>query len=243
VLELDCVSRGFGGAIAIDEVSLVVEEGEIRCLVGPNGAGKTTLFNLIAGSLKPSSGTIRLRGVDVTGFSPRKMSMHGVARKYQAPSVFDEFSVADNLRIAIDGKRRLRSLVRPDSSVRERVCELVEELGLTEVVDVDAGHLSHGQRQWLEIGMVLANDPRLLLLDEPTAGMTREETAMTEELVRSVSRSRSLTTIVIEHDIGFVRALGDRITVLHEGVILREGSAEDIEHDPEVRRVYLGGVE
>lgn len=242
MLELERVSRHFGGIRAVDDVSITVDTGEIRCLVGPNGAGKTTLFNLIAGALRPTSGTIRLDGTDVTGLSPRQMCRIGVARKYQAPSVFDEFSVTDNLTIALDGKRSLSSLLRRDRMASSRIAELIDELGLTEVAGERAGHLSHGQRQWLEIGMVLVNEPNLLLLDEPTAGMTREETTMTEELVRSVSRSRHLTTIVIEHDIGFVRALGDRITVLNEGTLLREGTAEEVENDPEVRRVYLGGA-
>jgi urea transport system ATP-binding protein len=240
VLEVEEISKHYGGISAVAGVSLRVAEGEIRCLVGPNGAGKTTLFNMLAGSTRPSSGSIRLRGRDVTGLSPRRMSRLGVARKYQSPSVFDEFTVRDNLRTAVDGKRTARQLLRNDSRGDDRVEALAIELGLADHLGSQAGHLSHGQRQWLEIGMVLANDPQLLLLDEPTAGMTRDETAGTEALVRRIARSRQLTTIVIEHDIGFVRALGDRITVLHKGKVLVEGSAEQIEGDPEVRRVFLG---
>lgn len=241
MLEVDQVTKRYGGIVAIDRVSLRVEEGEIRCLVGPNGAGKTTLFNVLAGSTKPSSGSIRLRGRDVTGLAPRRMSRLGVARKFQSPSVFDEFTVRDNLEVAVDGKRPVRHLLRHDRRADESVEDLVDELGLADHLGVKAGHLSHGQRQWLEIGMVLANEPQLLLLDEPTAGMTRDETTSTEALLRRVARGRRLTMIVIEHDIGFVRALGDRITVLHKGQVLVEGSAEQIEGNPEVRRVYLGG--
>jgi urea ABC transporter ATP-binding protein UrtD len=241
VLEVDQVSKHYGGLAAVADVSLRVDKGEIRCLVGPNGAGKTTLFNILAGSTKPSSGRIRLLGHDVTGLSPRHMSRLGVARKYQSPSVFDEFTVRDNILIALDGKRPIRQLLRHDHRTDDHIETLATELGLADQLRIEAGHLSHGQRQWLEIGMMLANDPQLLLLDEPTAGMTRDETASTEVLLRRVARTRQLTTIVIEHDIGFVRALGDRITVLHKGRVLVEGSAEQIEGDPEVRRVFLGG--
>jgi urea transport system ATP-binding protein len=241
VLEVDQVSKHYGGLAAVADVSLSVDTGEIRCLVGPNGAGKTTLFNMLAGSTKPSSGRIRLLGHDVTGLSPRHMSRLGVARKYQSPSVFDEFTVRDNILIALDGKRPIRQLLRHHHQTDDRIEALATELGLADQLRIEAGHLSHGQRQWLEIGMMLANDPQLLLLDEPTAGMTRDETAGTEALLRRVARTRQLTTIVIEHDIAFVRALGDRITVLHKGMVLVEGSAEEIEGDPEVRRVFLGG--
>lgn len=242
MLEVDQVSKHYGGLAAVTDVSLRVDKGEIRCLVGPNGAGKTTLFNMLAGSTKPSSGRIRLLGHDVTGLSPRHMSRLGVARKYQSPSVFDEFTVRDNILIALDGKRPIRQLLRHDYQTDDHIETLATELGLADQLRIEAGHLSHGQRQWLEIGMMLANDPQLLLLDEPTAGMTREETVSTEALLRRVARTRQLTTIVIEHDIAFVRALGDRITVLHKGRVLVEGSAEEIEGDPEVRRVFLGGA-
>ncbi len=242
MLEVDQVSKHYGGLAAVADVSLRVDKGEIRCLVGPNGAGKTTLFNILAGSTKPSSGRIRLLGHDVTGLSPRHMSRLGVARKYQSPSVFDEFTVRDNILIALDGKRAMRQLLRHDPQTDDHIETLATELGLVDQLRIEAGHLSHGQRQWLEIGMMLANNPQLLLLDEPTAGMTREETVSTEALLRRVSRTRQLTTIVIEHDIAFVRALGDRITVLHKGRVLVEGSAEEIEGDLEVRRVFLGGA-
>lgn len=240
MLDVERVSKHFGGVSAVDDVTLQVATGEIRCLVGPNGAGKTTLFNLIAGALRPTSGTIRFKGRDVTGLSSRRLSRLGVARKYQAPSVFDEFSVRQNLSVALDGKRHLRELLRHDRGAAARIAGAAEELGLGDRLDVRAGHLAHGERQWLEIGMVLINQPELLLLDEPTAGMTREETVATEGLVRRIAQSRGLTTIVIEHDINFVRALADKITVLHRGRVLLEGSADEVEGDPEVRRVYLG---
>ena len=240
MLDLERVSKHFGGVNAVDDVTMQVPTGEIRCLVGPNGAGKTTLFNLIAGTLRPTSGTIRFKGRDVTGLSSRRLSRLGVARKYQAPSVFDEFSVRQNLSVALDGKRHPRELLRHDRDAAARIAGAAEELGLGDRLDVRAGHLAHGERQWLEIGMVLINQPELLLLDEPTAGMTREETVATEGLVRRIAQSRGLTTIVIEHDINFVRALADKITVLHRGRVLLEGSADEVEGDPEVRRVYLG---
>lgn len=240
MLDVERVSMHFGGMNAVDDVTLHVDAGEIRCLVGPNGAGKTTLFNLIAGALRPTAGSIRFKGRDITGLSPRRLSRLGVARKYQAPSVFDEFSVRQNLRIALDGKRHLRELLRRSPGDEARIAAAAAELGLSDRLEVPAGHLAHGQRQWLEIGMVLVNQPELLLLDEPTAGMTSEETVATEGLVRRIAQSRGLTTIVIEHDINFVRALADRITVLHKGRVLLEGSADEVEGNPEVRRVYLG---
>lgn len=240
MLELDGVSMRFGGVSAVDSVSLRVATGEVRCLVGPNGAGKTTLFNIIAGSLRPTSGSIHLKGEDVTGASPRRLSRLGVARKYQAPSVFDKLSVRENLLVALDGKRPLRQLLRADRGSEPRAVDAAADLGLSLQLDMPAGHLSHGQRQWLEIGMVLINRPELLLLDEPTAGMTSAETAATETLIRRIAKARGLTTIVIEHDISFVRALADRITVLHQGRVLLEGTPAEIELDPEVRRVYLG---
>ncbi|MBA3288726.1 MAG: ATP-binding cassette domain-containing protein [Acidimicrobiia bacterium] len=240
MLALDDVSMRYGGILAVDGVTLRVERGEIRCLIGPNGAGKTTLFNIIAGAVRPTSGTIHLADREVTGLGARRLSHLGVGRKYQAPSVFDEFTVRQNLQTAADGKRAPHRLMRRDRDLPARVVEIAGEVGLEGFLGDPAGQLSHGHRQWLEIGMVLINDPQLLLLDEPTAGMTREETAATGALIRRICSARGLTAIVIEHDTSFVTALADRITVLHEGRVLLEGTAAEVEGDQEVRRVYLG---
>ena len=240
VIVLESVTKRFSGVTAVEEVSLVVETGEIRCLVGPNGAGKTTLFNLVAGALRPTMGRIEVFGRDVTGLGPRALSRMGVVRKYQAPSLFDELTARRNLEVAADGRRTTPGLLRRSRS-RMAIEQLIGELGFEPGrLDVAAAHLSHGERQWLEIGMVLINEPRVLLLDEPTAGMTRSETQATEALIRRVSRARNLTTVVIEHDIAFVRALADRITVLHRGRVLTEGAVDDVERNPDVISVYLG---
>jgi ABC-type uncharacterized transport system ATPase subunit len=242
VLEAHGLVKRFGGVVAVDDVSLRIEPGEIRCLVGPNGAGKTTVFNLLAGATQPTAGRIRLAGRDITGLGPRRISRLGVSRKYQAPATFELFSVRDNLRVAVDGKRRFHQPLARDRRTEGRVDALLDELDIRHLDAALAGHLAHGERQWLEIGMVLANDPSVLLLDEPTAGMSAKETDATETLIRRVSRARDLTTVVIEHDVEFVRHLADRITVLHNGHILVEGDVATVVAHPEVRRVYLGEV-
>ena len=242
VIVAERLAKHYGGVVAVENVSLMIERGEIRCIVGPNGAGKTTLFNLLAGSVQPTAGKILLAGRDVTGLGPRRISRLGVSRKYQAPATFDYFSVRDNLRVAVDGKRRSHQLLRRDRTTEARVEALLEELDLQHLHASFAGQLAHGERQWLEMGMVLANNPSVLLLDEPTAGMSAEETDATEALVRRVSHARSLTTVVIEHDIEFVKHLADRITVLHNGRTLVEGDVATVVAHPEVRRVYLGEV-
>jgi urea ABC transporter ATP-binding protein UrtD len=241
MLDVRGVSKRFGGLLAVDHVDLDVQEGEIRCLVGPNGAGKTTLFNLLAGTLRPSSGEIRFRGRRIDGLRPQQVARAGIARKFQAPATFEELTVLDNLRVARDGKHGPLRLLLTRRQDDGELLGVLDEIGLAEHAGVHAGSLAHGQRQWLEIGMTLVNEPSLLLLDEPTAGMSDQETTATAELVRRIARTRRLTTVVIEHDIDFVRMLGDRVTVLHKGRVLVEGSVREIEGNAEVRRVYLGG--
>lgn len=239
-LETRHLTKGFGGLIAINSLNFQVEEGELRCLIGPNGAGKTTLFNLVTGSLKPTSGDVYFRGVRITGLGPHQIASMGVGRKFQVANIFQQLSVADNIRVATEGKSALARLAlhEYDEAFEEQLPGLLETIRLYEKKDLRASNLSHGEQQWLEIGMVLASRPSLLLLDEPTAGMTMAETKETVGLIPSISTG--ITTIVIEHDINFVREIAKKITVMHQGTILAEGCLDEIEHNEVVRDVYLG---
>jgi urea ABC transporter ATP-binding protein UrtD len=240
VLEANGLVKRFGGLLAVDGVDLRVEKGEIRCIIGPNGAGKTTLFNLLTGDLKPTRGRILLEGQNIHGLPVHKIARLGVARKFQIPAVFHDLTVLENLRVAANGARRMLSLLRRDPEREESVWGVTEEVGLEDLVDVPAGHLAHGQIQRLEIGMVLVSEPRILLLDEPTAGMTHDEIQSIAALLRTLLERRHLTMVIVEHDIDFIKIIGDRITVLHKGKVLMEGHHSEVERSAEVRRVYLG---
>ena len=221
----------FGGLQAVRGIDLVLEPGELRCIIGPNGAGKSTLFNMVAGTLRPTEGSIRYRGREVVGLPLHKFARLGIARKFQVPSLFPDMPVLENLLVA-----EHPGVAFGDS--RARAHSMLEWLGLAHQADMRAGALAHGQKQWLEIGMALMAEPKLLLLDEPTAGMTADETRRTAELLRGLAGRR--TTVVIEHDMRFVRALGCRTTVMHQGRIIADGPFEQIEADALVRDVYLG---
>jgi urea ABC transporter ATP-binding protein UrtD len=240
VLEASGVVKRFGGLVAVDGVDLRVEKGEIRCIIGPNGAGKTTLFNLLTGDLKPTRGRILLDGQSINGLPVHKIARLGVARKFQIPAVFHDLTVLENLRVAANGARKMPTLLRRDREREESVWGVTEEVGLAELVDLPAGHLAHGQIQRLEIGMVLVSEPRLLLLDEPTAGMTHDEMQSIAVLLRALLERRNLTMVIVEHDIDFIRIIGDRITVMYKGKVLMEGHHSEVEQSEEVRRVYLG---
>jgi len=240
VLETRGLTKRFGGVVAVDDLDYRVLEGELRCVIGTNGAGKTTLFNLVTGRLKPTSGEVSFRETDITGFSPHRICRMGVGRKFQAPNVFQELSVADNIRVAAQGKSGLLQLAlhKYDETFEDELPLLLKKIRLYEKKDLRAASLSHGEQQWLEIGMVLANHPILLLLDEPTAGMTIAETKETVGLIRDITEG--VTTIVIEHDIGFVREIAEIVTVMHRGRVLAEGCLDEVECDEDVRDVYLG---
>ena len=229
LLKTEALSRSFGGITAVAGIDLDVAAGELRCIIGPNGAGKSTLFNMIAGTLRPTAGRIRFDGRDMAGLPVHAFARRGIARKFQVPSLFPTLTAAENLDVAA----RTRSADRT-----ERMLAMLALLGLSDSASVPAGALAHGQKQWLEIGMALMSEPLLLLLDEPTAGMTAEETERTAQLLRDLKQH--ITIVVIEHDMRFVRALACPTTVMHQGRILAEGPFEDIERNEMVRDVYLG---
>lgn len=247
ILETDGLVRRFGELVAIDDVSLEVPSGEFRSVIGPNGAGKTTLFDLICGVLRPSSGHITFRGRDVGGLPPHERVRLGIGRSFQITNVFTGLTVRENVRLAAqalaEGERSpVDWWFHPKArltDVAERAETTVERVGLDRVADERAGTLAYGDRRRLEIAIVLATDPELVLLDEPTAGMSREETRETMALIRSVLADR--TVLLIEHDVDLVMDFSDRITVLDRGRVLAEGPPEDIAADEDVRAAYLGG--
>jgi len=232
LLQLQNVSKSFGGFFAVSDVDLAVEAGQIHCLIGPNGAGKSTLFKLVVGTYAPTQGHIRFRGHDVTQTKPFARVQRGMSIKMQAPSVFKTLPVRQNLHIALQYHAASNQLRREE----ERLLDL---LGLSADADKPAGELSHGQQQWLEIGMAIALKPTLLLLDEPTAGLSPDETHRTGELVRRLS-SEGMTVLAVEHDMAFVRQIATTVTVLHLGQIFARGSIDEIVADPRVAEIYLG---
>ncbi len=241
LLAVDGVSVSFDGFRALNNLSLVLERGEMRAVIGPNGAGKTTMMDVITGKTRPNSGTVTFgAGTDLTRLDEPAIAALGIGRKFQKPTVFEPHTVWDNLLLALAGDRRPRFALwaRETADERDRIEAILATTRLTAQRRRRAGDLSHGQKQWLEIGMLLAQEPRLLLVDEPVAGMTDAETEQTAELLREINRSRSV--VVVEHDMAFVRALGVKVTVLHEGSVLSEGSIDHVSEDPRVVEVYLG---
>lgn len=229
----------FGGLRAVDGLSFAVEEGEILCLLGPNGAGKSTTLDLICGKTQPTGGSIRLNGVEISQMLEFRRARLGIGRKFQVPSVYKDLTVAENLSVARSLRPGLWSAL-----TRFSLSDVRETEGILERVDLSskreelAGNLSHGETQWLEIAMLIAQDSRLILMDEPTAGMTIQETEKTAEIFRSLSDSHTL--IVVEHDMSFVRTVADRIIVMNRGAMLAEGSIEEIETNEDVKTAYLG---
>jgi branched-chain amino acid transport system ATP-binding protein len=230
ILATKQLTKNFGGLTAVDTVDFAVAEGELRCLIGPNGAGKSTLLELITGQLSASEGDIYFDGNDLTGLDPHERIDTGISVKFQSPHVYENLSVEQNLQIPLQ---------RTDRDV-DRVLETtLEQIDLTEKADIRAGDLSHGQQQRLEIGMAVTLDPELMLLDEPVAGMSVEETAEVAALIRSL-HDDGMAFVVVEHDMEFVREISEQVTVLNQGEIFRQGPIEEIEADEAVRRIYLG---
>ena len=241
LLYLDGVSVSFDGFRALNDLSLILRHGEMRAIIGPNGAGKTTMMDVITGKTRPDVGTVLLDGrADLTRLDEASIAELGIGRKFQKPTVFESHTVADNILLALKAPRgALASLFGLRNRMpRERIDAVLETVKLIELRDHVAGGLSHGQKQWLEIAMLLAQDPKLLLIDEPVAGMTDAETETTAELLRDIAQSHSV--IVVEHDMSFVRALGVKVTCLHEGSVLAEGSIDDVAASERVVEVYLG---
>jgi urea transport system ATP-binding protein len=241
MLYLDGVTVSFDGFRALNNLSIAVEPGEMRAIIGPNGAGKTTMMDVVTGKTRPDGGDVYFDGsFDLTGLDETEIAVLGIGRKFQKPTVFESHSVEDNLRLALKADRRARKTLfwRETGEERGRIDRLLEVIRLGSARDRMASDLSHGQKQWLEIGMLLAQEPKLLLVDEPVAGMTDAETRQTAELLREINRER--TVVVVEHDMAFVRDLGVKVTVLHEGAVIAEGSIDQVSADERVIEVYLG---
>ncbi len=231
LLEVAEVEKDFGGVRAAAGLTLSLGEGEMLCLIGPNGCGKTTLFNLVTGALKADSGSLRFAGEDLSGREPFEIARLGILRKFQVPGIYPDLPVAENLTVAMVGS---------GDEGDTRLAELLDLARLSDKRGLPAGSLAHGEKQWLEIAMVLARRPRLLLLDEPTNGMTAAETAATVALIRDLHARVGCAVLVIEHDMGFVRDLGCPVALMVRGRIERRGSYEELQADPLVREVYLG---
>jgi urea transport system ATP-binding protein len=236
-LEIRELSVSFDGFLAVDGVDLTVPRGELRFLIGPNGAGKTTLIDAVSG-LVPATGSAEYAGQQLLGRKVHRIARLGVGRTFQTAAVFEELTVLQNLDIAAGHRRGPRTLLRARRHIPEEVARTLETIGLTAVADRPAGVLAHGQKQWLEIGMLLVQDARLLMLDEPVAGMSGEEKEETGRLLQRVGAGR--TIVVVEHDMDFMRAFASSVTVLHAGKVLAEGSVAQVQADPRVQEVYLG---
>ncbi|MGV8833773.1 MAG: urea ABC transporter ATP-binding protein UrtD [Devosia sp.] len=240
LLAVEDLTVSFDGFKAVNGLSLYVEENEIRVIIGPNGAGKTTLLDLICGRTKATSGTIQFHGKELTTMKEHQIVNAGVGRKFQTPSIYEDLTVFENLELSFPrGKTVLGALAfRRDRVVIERVEEIAAQVFLSDLLETEAAILSHGQKQWLEIGMLLIQSPELLMLDEPVAGMSVAERVKTAELLHTIIKNHAV--IVIEHDMKFVEDIAHRVTVLHQGKVLSEGSMEHVKADPHVVEVYLG---
>jgi urea transport system ATP-binding protein len=241
MLYLEDITVSFDGFRALNALTLYVDVGELRCIIGPNGAGKTTMMDVITGKTRPDSGSAWFgQNIDLLGLTEPEIAQAGIGRKFQKPTVFEHHTVFENLELAMAGDKSFRKALfaRISPAQLDHILEVMERIGLSQQRCGLAGALSHGQKQWLEIGMLLMQDPQLLLVDEPVAGMTPQETERTAELLISLAGHHSV--IVVEHDMEFVRSLGRTVTVLHEGSVIAEGSIDEVQSHPKVIEVYLG---
>ena len=240
LLELVDISVGFDGFLALKNLNLQLAAGELRAVIGPNGAGKTTFLDVITGKVRPQAGDVRLHGRSLLGCNEHQIARLGVGRKFQSPRVFEQLSVQENLALAVSEPKNPVGLLQGHltSAQRQRIHHLLEVINLAPRTHHRAGSLSHGQKQWLEIGMLVVQDPQLLLVDEPVAGLTDAETERTADLLKSLAGDH--TVLVIEHDMEFIRRLQTRVSVLHQGQVLCEGSMDQVQTDRRVAEVYLG---
>ena len=240
VLAVEDLTVSFDGFKAIDALTLYVDKNELRVIIGPNGAGKTTLLDLICGKTRASGGSIKFKNTEMSRLPEYQIVRAGIGRKFQTPSIYENLSVFQNLEVSFPRGRGVFGALafQRDAEVRDAVQSVAAEIGLAEQLELEAGLLSHGQKQWLEIGMLLMQDPELLMLDEPIAGMSVRERELTAELLKRICKGRSM--IVIEHDMDFVKQIAHKVTVMHQGRILAEGSMEQVQADPKVIDVYLG---
>ena len=241
ILYLEGITVSFDGFKALNDLNLYIERGELRCIIGPNGAGKSTMMDVVTGKTRPDEGTAYFdRNLDLLTMSEAEIAMAGIGRKFQKPTVFEQQTVFVNLELAMKADKSVWATLRArlSGAERDRIDAVLETVGLTALRDRRAGALSHGQKQWLEIGMLLMQEPQLMLVDEPVAGMTHQETERTAELLISLAGTRSV--VVVEHDMEFVRSIARRVTVLHEGHVLAEGDMDSVQNDPKVIEVYLG---
>lgn len=240
VLAIEDLAVSFDGFKAIDNLTLYLDRGELRVIIGPNGAGKTTLLDLICGKTRATSGSIKFKNVEMLGRPEHQIVRAGIGRKFQTPSIYENLPVFKNLEVSFPSGRNVFGALafKCDATVRERVQSVALEIGLADKLDMEAGLLSHGEKQWLEIGMLLMQDPELLMLDEPIAGMSARERELTADLLKRICQNRSV--IVIEHDMEFVKRIAHKVTVMHQGKVLAEGSMEKVQNDERVIDVYLG---
>jgi urea transport system ATP-binding protein len=240
LLALEDVSVSFDGFKAVDRLNLYVDKGELRVIIGPNGAGKTTVLDLICGRTQLSEGSIKFKDQEISGLKEQDIVRRGIGRKFQTPTIYEDLTVFENLELSLPRGRSVAGALfwNRTEEVKERVAEIAETIFLADQLDRPAATLSHGQKQWLEIGMLLIQDPELLMLDEPVAGMSIAERQKTAALLNEIIRNRSV--IVIEHDMKFVESIAHRVTVLHQGKVLAEGNMQSVQANPKVREVYLG---
>ena len=239
-LAIEDLTVSFDGFKAIDALTLYIDKNELRVIIGPNGAGKTTLLDLICGKTRASTGSIKFKNEEMSKLPEYRIVRSGIGRKFQTPSIYENLTVFQNLEVSFPRGRGVFGALafKCTPEVRERVQTVAEEIGLADALPTEAGLLSHGQKQWLEIGMLLMQEPELLMLDEPIAGMSVRERELTAELLKRICKGRSM--IVIEHDMDFVKEIAHKVTVMHQGKILAEGSMEQVQADPRVIDVYLG---
>ncbi len=241
ILYLEGISVSFDGFKAIDDLNLYIDAGELRCIIGPNGAGKTTMMDIITGKTRPDTGSAWFgQKIDLLRLSEPEIAAAGIGRKFQKPTVFEHHRVFENLELAMAGDKRVwpTLVARLNGEQRDRIQEVLEIIGLQNQAGQTAGSLSHGQKQWLEIGMLLMQNPHLLLVDEPVAGMTHQEMDRTAELLTALAGQHSV--VVVEHDMEFIRSIANKVTVLHQGSVLAEGTMDEVQNNPRVVEVYLG---